>query len=103
MIDLYQKVTIIRSGGVDRWGEPLPGTETEYWARVDEVSEKIRDAQGNDVVPVLSILLEGLADVEYTDTVEFTNELGHKYSMHPKKISPIRDYDGIPILTEVVL
>lgn len=103
MIDLNQKITRVRGGSFDRWGNQTTLSETEFPARVDELTERIRDAQGNEVVSTMSVLLDGLADVNYKDKIRFTNELGLTIEKTPQLIQPIRDEDGYVILTRVRL
>ncbi|MCR9040860.1 MULTISPECIES: hypothetical protein [Bacillus] len=49
------------------------------------------------------ILVDKLADIRYTDTLAFTNELGETIVRKPKEINVKRHVSGKPILTEVVV
>lgn len=103
VIPLKQTVRITKPGGLDEWGNPIPGETLEYKCRVDEKSELVRDKTGKEVVSSARILIEKLVDVGYDDTVEFTNELGQTIRRTPLNISVIRDFSGKPWFTEVRL
>ncbi|MDP1503162.1 hypothetical protein [Bacillus velezensis] len=48
-------------------------------------------------------MVDKLADIRYTDTLSFTNELGETIERKPKEINVKRQVSGKPILTEVIV
>lgn len=98
---LEQSVTIKHDGGVDEWGIPVPGSETEHEARVEEGSFRIIDKNGAEVTTSLKVYLEELVQVDFTDKIEYINELGHKTEREPKRIEVIRDFSSEPLFTVV--
>lgn len=103
VIPLKQRVRITKPGGLDEWGNPIPGEILEYKCRVDEKSELVRDRTGEEVVSSARILIEKLVDIGYDDIIEFTNELGQTIRRTPLNIGVIRDFTGKPWFTEVRL
>ncbi|TWJ96521.1 hypothetical protein CHCC20487_0851 [Bacillus licheniformis] len=48
-------------------------------------------------------MIDKLADIRYSDTILFTNELGETIARKPKEINVRRHVSGKPILTEVIV
>jgi hypothetical protein len=103
IIPLKQRITVKRGGGLDDWGQPLPGEMFDFQARVDEKSEKITDRNGAEVVASIKIYLDKLQDVRYDDIIDYDNELGVLTERSPQKIEVIRDFSGKPVMTVVYL
>lgn len=103
IVPLRQKVTVIRSGGEDDWGVPLPDERIEMKARVDELTKTVQNRHGQEVVSSMQIMLNKMADVNYDDTIEYTDELGRTTTRQPLKIEPIRMINSKAILTFVYL
>lgn len=104
IISLKQTVIIERPGALNDWGEVIvEPTVRTLKARVDEGSTLVRNRQGEEVVATAQILLDKLADVQYDDTISYTDELGRTLREKPIKIAPIRMANGKATLTEVYL
>jgi hypothetical protein len=106
LVPMKQSITVKKPGSVDEWGNPISGSITTYKCRVDEGSELVVKHSGGQtssetVVAEARIMIDGLADVDYADTVEFTNELNHTISRSPKQIDVKRNIGGDPILTVI--
>lgn len=98
---MKQTVIVRRPGGKDVWNNPIPGEEFEYPCRIDEKTEVVVNQLGEEVVSSAEILLWGLVDIRYDDTIEFTNEIGVKVSRKPTRIEVVRWFDGKPRYTVV--
>ena len=108
LIPLKQTVLVMRSGGLDDWGNPLPGETITYKARVDEGSTVVQQRNGSTIrneeaKAVARLIFDKLAPIGYSDTLSFTNELGETIEKKPKEINVKRLVSGKPILTEVFL
>lgn len=107
-VPLKQTVVIHRSPGEDDYGRPLPPKETKLKCRVDEGTFLVEyRASGNissrEVVAKARIIFDKLADVKYTDQIEYTNELNETIKRPPQKIEVKRHLNGKPIMTEVFI
>jgi hypothetical protein len=103
LVPLKQKITVHRGGGKDEWGYPIPGETFEYKARVDEKTEKVLNQAGEEAVTGVEIMLDRLADVRYSDEIEYMDELGRQTKRKPVKIEPVRMINGKAVLTVVYL
>jgi hypothetical protein len=101
IIPLKQTVTITKPGGLDEWGNTVPGPSIVYKCRIDEGSALVKNQNGEEVVSSARILIEKLADVDYGDDVTYSNELGKTFTEKPIRISVLRGPDGKPWFTEV--
>ncbi|GGH17305.1 hypothetical protein [Paenibacillus segetis] len=61
---------------VDDWGRPLPPTESEKAAKVDEEQRLIKNAKGEEVQIAYTIHIEGAVAVGFDDYFLYTNALG---------------------------
>lgn len=100
---MKQTITVKRSGGLDDWGKPIVGESVEMNARVEEVTESIRNHQGKEVVAGHRVILDKLADIRYEDAIQYTNELGVTIERNPQKVEVKRMLNGKPMLTMVYL
>lgn len=103
MIPLKHTVTILKAGVEDDWGIPQPGTAINYKCRIDYQTEKVTKADGEEAVASATILIKGLQDVSYGDTVQWTDALNKTYKRKPIQIVPITDLDGKVLFTKVVV
>jgi len=110
IVPMRQTVNVARTGGLDEWGNDLPAEAFDLKCRVDEGTFLVKSRAGTggnvsnkEVVTEARILLDGLADVRYGDTITFTNELGQEIKGNPEKIDIKRHINGKPLLTEVYI
>lgn len=103
MIPLNQVVQISKWERNDSWGKPVYSTPVSYYCRFDETSEKVTDQRGVEFIPSGTVYLEGLQDVDLSDLVSFTNELGETISKNPGRIKILRDFSGNPLFTVLYL
>lgn len=108
VVPMRQEIKVKRGGGLDDWGNPLPGDEFFLKCRVDEGTFLVEyRASGNvssrEVVAKARILLDKLEDIRYDDVIIYTNELDQDIKQTPKKIDVKRHINGKPILTEVFI
>lgn len=108
LIPMTQTITVMRGGALDDWGNPTEGTSFDLKCRIDEGStlSKVRSQgvnKGDEVIADAKIMLDKLADIKYTDTIRFTNELGETIERQPKEINVKRNIGNKPIMTEVLI
>jgi hypothetical protein len=63
---------------LDGWGRPLPPTETERAAKVDEEQRLIKNARGEDIMIAFTIHIEGAVPLGFDDYFQYINQLGVK-------------------------
>lgn len=105
---MRQTITVTRSGSLDDWGHPKPSETFTYKCRIDEGTQLIVGHSNNmvteeTVVAEARILLDGLVDIQPSDEITFTNELGQTVTRTPKKIDVKRGLSGKAMFTEVIL
>lgn len=92
-------------GELNIWGKPETMEITELKCRAEEGSHTTTDrqsqVQGATVVVDLKLVLDKLADIAYTDELEYVNEAGTVYKGKPRNITIKRDFTGKPLLTWV--
>ncbi|UTR05146.1 hypothetical protein MM326_13620 [Alkalihalobacillus sp. LMS6] len=108
IVPLRNEVTINRAGGVDDWGNPRPAETFTLSCRVDEGSKLTVSKTGGlnnaeTTVAEAKILFDKLADIRYSDSVTFKNELGVEITRKPMSINVKRMINGKPISTEVLV
>lgn|SRR5690606_34663254 len=108
VIAMRQTIKVNRGGGLDDWGNPMPGEQLTLKCRIDEGSQlrQYRSAgttSSETIVATARIMLDKLADIRETDTISFTNELGQTIERTPKEINVKRNGSGKPMLTEVII
>lgn len=104
LIPLKQTVHINRPGETDEWGEVI--TEPQRFpvkCRVDERSQVVQNQLGDEVVSGAEITFDKLADIRYTDLIEYTNELDVTIKRNPIRIEPVRMINGKATLTAVYI
>jgi len=67
---LTDEITIIKSAGVDKWGEPLTPEEIETKARIDYKTRLVRNFAGEQVVSSATILLKN-RELSHEDKIKF--------------------------------
>jgi hypothetical protein len=108
ILPMKQTVTIQRGSTLDDWGNEIPEQSFTLNCRVDEGSSVVvyRSAGtkiSETIVATARIFFDKLADIQETDTILFTNELGVTLERQPKEINVKRGVGGKPLLTEVVI
>lgn len=102
LLPLKQTVILKRKGEVDRWGNEItPPVEKPMKCRIDEGSKVVQNSLGEEVVAGMEITFDKLADIQYTDTLEYTNELGKTIVRNPIRVEVVRAINGKPLLTVV--
>jgi hypothetical protein len=109
VIPFKQTVIRIRTEGSE-WDENLTEMRSEMKCRIDEGTKLVRSLSGSngaqnttasEVVSTANIYFDKLADIQLTDMLEFTNELGITRKLPPLTIEIKRSISGKPILTVV--
>lgn len=111
-----------RTNRLDEWGVPI--YEGTYFiapnqtlnadktysvkCRIEEGSSLTRymsagTSTSETIVATARILFDKLADVQYSDLLSYTNELGEIIERRPKEINVKRGANGKPIMTEVLI
>lgn len=108
IIPLNNEITVTRGGDIDDWGNPTASVIFSLKCRVDEGSKVTVSKSGGmntseTVVASAKIIFDKLEDIQYTDEIAFTNELGQTIKRKPISINVKRMINGKPILTEVFI
>lgn len=102
LIPLKDTVTITpANGGLDDWGNPIPGTPVTYKCRIDEETRLTRNQNGQEVVSNTQILLDKAVAVSYDDDVTWTDSAGVTRTRKPIRIGTIKDIASKVLFTEV--
>lgn len=102
-IPLNDSITVIKNNGLDEWGEPTAGIRTAYKARLNYSTnaKSMGGVKGTEVVSSLKVILSGLPEVTYEDTLEYTDKLGNVKEYKPVNISFIEDISGNVLYTVI--
>ena len=103
MIPVTHSITVKKATELDDWGQPVSSQSITVKCRVDQTSKLVRNQDGKEVVASAEILMLGLVEINYSDLIEWTDEAGNKYTWPPVVVAVIRDLNGKPILTKVVV
>lgn len=108
ILPMKQTVIIKRGGELDDWGNVFPERTFTLKCRVDEGTSlqsyrSVGVTNSEIVTSTARIFFDKLADIQETDTIVFTNELGQTFEKTPKEINVKRSAGGKPMLTEVVV
>ncbi|MED4399776.1 hypothetical protein [Metabacillus fastidiosus] len=102
IIALKQEITVHRPAVKDEWGnETAAPTKIPMKCRVDEVTTKVQNRIGEEVISGMLVYFDKLADIRYDDELEYTNELGLTVKRQPIKIEPARGWNTKAKLTLV--
>lgn len=102
LIPMNQKITIVRAGEEDEWGDPItPSQRIALKCRVVEESKIVQNSIGEEAVAGMKVSLDKLVDVRYSDKIEYTNELSQTVTKSPIRIAVVRMPSGKPIMTKV--
>jgi hypothetical protein len=103
MIPTNQTLTVTKKASQDAWGISTPGQKLTVKCRIDEDSKLVKDSHGKEVVSSARILIKGLVKIEYSDSLEWKDEIENVHTYKPLSIEIIRDFSGKPIFTMVVV
>lgn len=101
IIALKQKVTILKKGEEDLFGNESNNEVVELRCRVDDVIETVKNNEGKEVVSKALIWLDKYPNVTYNDTIIYEDEHGNRIETKPLKIRPIRHINAKPLITQV--
>ncbi len=103
MIPLTHKAKIVKSTGIDSWGEPIAGEEVEVSCRISAKTEMVRNQNGDEVVSKGYLLFKGAVTVKDGYTLKFSNENGEEVIEIPLSIQHKRDLSGEVLFTKVAI
>jgi hypothetical protein len=103
MIPLNDTLTIKRATGFDDWGKPIGEVEIVVKCRIDYSTQIVKDKNGADVVSKANILIDAFVEVQYEDTLEWTDPNGHINSESAVSIGYIKDFSSKVLFTKVVV
>jgi len=108
ILPMKQTVIINRGDELDEWGNVVPEQTFTMKCRVEEgTSLRVYRSAGTTtsevVVATARILFDKLADIQETDSIVFTNELGITFDKKPREINVKRGGSGKPLFTEVLV
>lgn len=101
MIPLNHRVTIAKADGLDDWGFPVAGERITLPCNIREETKKTKNANGEEVVSVATILFKGYVAVDSDDTLEWSFPDGGSKSVAPVNVSVKRDLVGVAQFTKV--
>lgn len=102
MIPTNDLVTVVKAGSLDDWGRPTGSTTETFKARVDYISEVVKDANGENQVSRATILIKGVSLVTTNDTIQWSDAFGD-HEAKPLSVSPMKDLSSKVIFTKVVV
>jgi hypothetical protein len=103
IVPMKDSVTIVKSGGIDGWGQPIPGETIQTKGRVSEATTLVVGQNGEEIASRYTILLPPSVIVGYGDEVSFTASDGSLVKGNPVSIKAVKDYGGKVILRKVSL
>jgi hypothetical protein len=103
MIPTNDTLTVKKAEGLDGWGRSTATNSLTYKCRIDGSTKLIRNNAGQEVVAKGQILIKGVADIQYTDTLEWSDETGNTYSVKPISVGVLHDFGGKPMFTKVMV
>jgi hypothetical protein len=101
MIPTPHSITIIKSNGLDAWGEPIAGEAIEIQGNLRSQTKVIRNNNGEEVVSSYTILFIGFVDVKHDDKVQFVEPNGEVKEIAPINVKFMRDLDGSVAFTRI--
>lgn len=101
LVPLKQVIHVIRQVDEDKYGEPIYAAPIPLKCRAEETVNQVTNQLGEEVISGLLVYLDKLADIRYSDEIEYTNELGLIVKRKPIKIEPIRMFSGKAAMTLV--
>ncbi|MDC3413964.1 hypothetical protein [Terrihalobacillus insolitus] len=101
MIPTPHSITVIKSNGLDAWGEPIEGEVIEIQGNLRTQTKVVRNNNGKEVVSSYTILFVGFVDVKHEDKVRFTEPNGEVKTLDPINVKFMRDLDGSVAFTRI--
>ena len=103
IIPMKDNITIVKSAGIDGWGEPIPGETLQVKGRVSEETKVVVNQYGEEVASRYTIYFPPNVIVDYGDEITFVDSSGNQVSGKPVAIKASKDYGGKVILRKVSL
>lgn len=102
MIPTKDTITVTTAtGGLDAWGNPIAPTTKTLNCRIDYRTEKVVNANGEELVSKANILIKGKAVITPNDTISWTDYLG-THEAKPISVQPLNDLSKT-LFTKVVV
>jgi hypothetical protein len=91
MLDAYciDTITLVRSGGYDKWGEPKATTNVVFSGRVERKTKLIQNFKGEQAVSTAMIYIPGDIAVTQEDKLNFDG--ADHYILNILKIADFRN------------
>lgn len=103
MIPTPHSIDLLKSGGLNIWGEPTEGVEIPLQGNIRSQSKFVRNRQGQEVVSEYTVLFIGVVDITHEDKIRFVEPNGEVKEYQPITIKFMRDLDGTAKFTKVVV
>ena len=101
MIPMNTSISIIKSAGLNAWGNPIEGETIELKGNLRSQTKVVVNNNGEEVVSSYTILFKGFVDVKHDDQVCFVEPNGEEKKIQPISIKFMRDLDGSVAFTRV--
>lgn len=101
-IPMTSMVTVSGYTNLDEWGEAIfDGSTREYKASIHYTTrnQMISGAKGNEVVATAKIVMQGLVNISYSDTIRFMDRVGNVQTFKPLNIALREDLSGNILFT----
>lgn len=102
MIPTPHTIKILKSGGIDSWGDPIDGETIELKGNLRSQSKIVRNNEGQEVVSNYTVLFKGFEDIRHEDRIQFVEPNGEVKTIRPILIKFMRDLDGSVKFTKAV-
>lgn len=111
IVPMKQTIIWVKATTTNKFGDPSgPPIQVEMRCRFVEKQEVVRaysagvsnnQALASDLVSTAQIFLDGFVEVDFEDTLLYTDEAGKERSYKPMKREVKRDFGGKALLTVV--
>lgn len=103
MIPTTVDFEIVKSAGLDVWGEPIAGETIFLKGNLRSQTKTVENSYGDEVVSEYQVLFVGFVDVNQEDEIRFTEANGEAKEFQPITVKHMRDLDGSVGFTKVAL
>lgn len=101
MIPFRHDVEIIKSGGLNDWGEVVAGETLELKGNIRSRTNIVVSLEGKETVSTFNILFEGFVKIVHKDKIRFVEPNEEIITSPPIAIKYLRDIDGSVAFTKV--
>ena len=103
MIPYNEPIIWEQAGELDVWGKASTITAHELYGNLRSEIKTVTNDRGDEQVSTFTILLRGVVGIKVEDKIQFVEPNGEVIRMNPISVKYMRDIDGKPKYTKVVL